>query len=581
MLLQLTINDYAVARALDAEFHAGMTAITGETGAGKSILLDALGLALGDRADADAIATDADRADISALFDVKDIAAASSWLDTHGFPAEEQQCLLRRVILREGRSRAWINGQPATLQQLRELGDLLIDIHSQHEHQSLLKKETHRRLLDAFGQHDDDISALQQVYRQWRDVQQQIEHLQGAREDLGARLQLLQYQVEELDKAAPQPDELLALETEQKQLANAGELINHCEQLLDICSDNEHYNLQQALVHAQQLLSRSTLAESMPQLQEMLNGALIQIEEAAQDLQRYRSHITIDPERLAEVEQRLDTLFDLARKHRVHARDLPALHETLHGELKILLDSDGAIAQLQQQQTALEKQYQKIAKLLTDKRKQAATILIEQVNQQLILLKMAHCCFAIGLQKNESTAPHLYGAESIEFLISTQPDTPARALARVASGGELSRISLAIQVVTANTSRTPTLVFDEVDVGIGGATAIVVGQLLRQLGERGQVLCVTHQAQVAAQAHQHLQVSKSLQGKRMETALHTLDNEQRIDEIARMIGGEHLTPQSRAHAGEMLGFDRSVPFDSAQEADQPPAGRSRSRKVRS
>ena len=552
MLLQLTIKDYAVARALDAEWHTGMTVITGETGAGKSILLDALGLALGDRADADAIASDADRADIGALFDLQHIPEARDWLDAHGFPQDEQQCLLRRVILREGRSRAWVNGQPATLAQLRDLGEMLIDIHSQHEHQSLLKRETHRRLLDAFGQHGEELKSLQTAYRHWRDVQQQIQQLQGTQEDFSARIQLLQYQVDELDKIAPQPDELVALEAEQKQLANAGELIDNCDNLLQIFCDNERFNLQQALAAAQLLLSRSMLSEAVPQLTEMLNGALIQIEEASGDLQRYRDHVNIDPQRLAEVEQRLNTLYDLARKHRVQARELPALHETLHAELATLLDSDGAILRLQQLQAAHEQQYQKIATALTVKRQKAARTLGKQVNAQLALLKMAHCHFEIALQAHDNHEPHSVGAEQIEFLISTQPDTPARSLARVASGGELSRISLAIQVVAASTSHIPTLVFDEVDVGIGGATAVVVGQLLRQLGERGQVLCVTHQAQVASQAHQHLQVSKQLKGKRMETALMQLENEQRVDEIARMIGGEKITKQSRAHAQEML-----------------------------
>lgn len=561
MLLQLTIKDYAVARTLDAEWHTGMTVITGETGAGKSILLDALGLALGDRADAEAIASDADRADIGALFDLQHIPEAREWLDTHGFPQDEQQgyeCLLRRVILREGRSRAWINGQPATLAQLRELGEMLIDIHSQHEHQSLLKKETHRRLLDAFGQHGDELKKLQVVYRQWRDIQQQIQQLQGAQEDFSARIQLLQYQVDELDKIAPQPDELTALETEQKQLTNASELIENCDNLLQIFCENDRFNIQQALASAQQLLTRSILSEAVPQVSDMLNGALIQIEEASHDLQRYRDHVNIDPERLMEVEQRLNTLYELARKHRVQARELPALHEKLHAELATLLDSDGAIMRLQQQQTEHEQQYQKIAKTLTAKRQKAASSLSKQVNAQLALLKMAHCRFEIVLQPHENTGSsknselHSFGAEQTEFLISTQPDTPARALARVASGGELSRISLAIQVVAASTSQIPTLVFDEVDVGIGGATAVVVGQLLRQLGARGQVLCVTHQAQVASQAHQHFQVSKELKGKRMETALMELKTEQRIDEIARMIGGEKITKQSRAHAQEML-----------------------------
>ncbi len=555
MLLQLTIKDYAVARSLDAEWFAGMTAITGETGAGKSILLDALGLALGDRADAEAIANDAERADIAALFDLQHIPEAQEWLDTHGFPQDEQQCLLRRVILREGRSRAWINGQPATLAQLRELGEMLIDIHSQHEHQSLLKKETHLRLLDAFGQHQSALEKVRVSFREWREIRQKIEQLQGSNQDNTARLQLLEYQVDELDRIAPQPDELLALEAEQKQLANAGELITHCDQLLQLCSEGEPFNLQQALTHAQQLLARSPLREALPTVAEMLDSALIQIDEAAQDLTHYRDHVSINPERLHEVEQRLDTLYELARKHRVQARELPALHEQLHQELALLRDSDGAIARLQQEQKQQETQYQKLAEQLSKLRHKTAKNLAQQVNAQLAQLKMAHCRFEIALTPHADAAPHQHGAEHSEFLISTQPDTPARSLVRVASGGELSRISLAIQVVTASTSRTPTLIFDEVDVGIGGATAVVVGQLLRQLGERGQVLCVTHQAQVAAQAHQHWQVSKQLKNKRMETTLQALDNALRVDEIARMIGGEKITAQSRAHAQEILAVD--------------------------
>ncbi|MEZ5494750.1 MAG: DNA repair protein RecN [Pseudomonadales bacterium] len=552
MLLQLTIKDYAVARALDAEWRAGMTAITGETGAGKSILLDALGLALGDRADAEAIASGAERADIAALFDLQHIPEARDWLEAQGFPQHEQQCLLRRVILREGRARAWINGQPATLAQLRELGEMLIDIHSQHEHQSLLKKDTHLRLLDAFGQHASALESVQGVYRQWRDIRQQIEQLQGSNHDTTARLQLIEYQVDELDRIAPQPDELAALEAEQKQLANADELITHCEQLLQLCSENEAFNVQHALSHAQQLLVRSPLRDALPSVMDMLNNALIQIDEATQDLARYRDHVSVNPERLHEVEQRLNTLYELARKHRVQARELPALHEQLHQELTLLRDSDGAIARLQQQQSALEIEFHKHASALSKQRKKVAEKLAREVNAQLAQLKMAHCRFEIALTPLTDAAPHLHGAEQVEFLISTQPDAPARSLARVASGGELSRISLAIQVVTASTSRTPTLVFDEVDVGIGGPTAVVVGKLLRQLGERGQVLCVTHQAQVAAQAHQHLQVSKQLKDKRMETALQHLLDTQRVDEIARMIGGEKITKQSRAHAQEIL-----------------------------
>lgn len=553
MLLQLTVSHYAIARALEIDFRGGMTALTGETGAGKSILLDALGLALGDRADPAAISPGEDRADICATFDIAAHPEARAWLAAHDFPAaDDGLCLLKRVILREGRSRAAINGQPATLAQLRELGGCLIDIHHQHEHQSLLQRETQRSLLDAFGQHAAPLQALQELAQQWRALQQRIDRLQDTQADSGARLQLLQYQVEELDRLAPQPDEVPALETEQKQLANAGELISTCEQLLQLCREGERFNVLQALFSAQQLLARSPVAEALPQVGEMLGLALIQVEEAAHDLQRYRDQVNPDPERLHDVEQRLATLHDLARKHRVPARELPALHERLHGERDALRDSDGLVQQLQAQQAAIASDYTRLARDLSTRRRKAAKALAAEVNERLQQLNMAHCQFGVDLIPHDDATLHLHGAESVEFLISTQPGAPARPLARVASGGELSRVSLAIQVVTAGTSQIPTLVFDEVDVGIGGPTAVVVGKLLRALGEHGQVLCVTHQAAVAARAHHHLYVSKDVSQARIQTRLCTIEGDARVDEIARMIGGETVTPQSRAHAEAML-----------------------------
>lgn len=554
VLLQLTVTHYAIARALEHTFSAGMTAITGETGAGKSILLDALGLALGDRADVEAISPGQERADICACFDIAQQTQAQLWLQTHDFPAaaDDAQCLLKRVIAREGRSRAYINGQPATLQQLRELGELLIDIHSQHEHQSLLHKDTHRRLLDEFGNHAPLTDKLHAIFAQWQQQAGRLRALRELDDERNARVQLLQYQVDELDKIAAQPLEAEQLDAEHKQLTTAESLIESSAVLLQLCTESEEFNVRQALAQALHLLQHSELAEQLPSVADMLTSACIQVDEAVNDIQRYRDRLVINPERLQQVEQRQSLLFDVARKHKIAARDVPALHQQLSDELRALTGGADSIAALDQSLTALEADYQHIACQLSKKRQKAAKSLAARVREQLRRLKMEHCFFEVALHSLADMSPAAHGLEHVEFLISTQPDAPPRALAKIASGGELSRISLAIQVVTALTSRIPTLVFDEVDVGIGGSTALVVGDLLRQLGERGQVLCVTHQAQVAARAHQHLRVQKHLVGKQMETQLQALESEDRIAEIARMIGGERISAHSRAHAEEML-----------------------------
>lgn len=553
MLLHLSVTHYAIARSLEVEFRPGMTAITGETGAGKSILLDALGLALGDRADPEAITPGADRADICASFDLGSHDAARQWLAEHDYPPGEQHvCLLKRVVTREGRSRAYINGQPATLMQLRDLGERLIDIHSQHEHQSLLQRETHRRLLDEFAQHGALVTEVRRVFGQWQQLSQRVRALQEQGAEQEARVQLLRYQVEELDRVALQPGESEQLDAEHRRLSNAGELIHASEAMLRLCEAHDETNLRDMLGQALHLFRQSSLAGELASVGEMLESAAIQIDEAAHDLQRYRDRVEVDPERLQQVEARQVLLYDLARKHRVQPQGLPALHAQLTEELANMTGGAGGLAALEQDLLALEQQYKAVAGKLGEQRRRAADKLAKQVRAQLKELSMAHCRFEISLASTTDAVFTAHGLEQIEFLISTQPDAPPRPLAKIASGGELSRISLAIQVVTARTSRTPTLVFDEVDVGIGGPTAVVVGKLLRLLGEQGQVLCVTHQAPVAARAHEHMQVSKHMKGKQLETGLSWLEHDDRVVEIARMIGGETLTPQSRAHAEEML-----------------------------
>ncbi|WP_339672039.1 DNA repair protein RecN [Dasania marina] len=551
MLSHLNINNFAIASHLDIELHRGMTVITGETGAGKSIMLGALGLALGDRADASIVKHGADRADIHATFDISDIPEAQQWLASRELNAGHE-CLLRRVITKEGRSRGFINGSPATLSDLKTLGNMLIDIHSQHAHQSLLKKEQQRRLLDEYANTQglaDDIKTTVTDYNQ---LAQRLATLESNHSEQTARAQLLSYQVEELDQLALETGELEKLETEQKQRANAEAILESCHHALALCQEGE-LNVNNILSQAiRSLATIPAKTKGLSEAEQLLSSALIQAEEASHEISAHIDSFEVDPERLLYVEQRLNQVFEIARKHRVDASQLSELHQQLQTELSAIAGSDEEIDSLHQQTTELRQHYQQLATKLSKKRRSAAQKLEKQVEAQLQTLAMSNCRFTIELAARESQQPHQHGLEDIHFLISTNPGQPAQALSRTASGGELSRISLAIQVVTAQTSAIPTMVFDEVDVGVGGATAEVVGNLLQQLGEKGQVLCVTHQPQVASKGHQHLYVSKQSNKKAVSTQLQQLTAEQKVEEIARMLGGIDISKQSRAHAKQML-----------------------------
>jgi DNA repair protein RecN (Recombination protein N) len=556
MLVHLSVNNFAIAAQLEMEFSRGMTVITGETGAGKSIMLDALGLALGDRADAGIVRNGCERADIHASFDISDIPRAQAWLQQQELlnpePQDNHDCLLRRVITKEGRSRGYINGQPVTLQDLKALGERLIDIHSQHAHQSLLKKDQQRILLDEFASLGDTTTALKRVAREHQQLQQRLQTLQDNRSEQGARAQLLGYQFEELDSLALAEGELEALELEQKQLANGEQIMQSCQHTIALCSEGE---LNVVSILNQAIRSLGDIpgkSHALQEAEQLLNSALIQTEEANHELQQHLDGFELDPQRLHEVEKRLSSIYDIARKHHIKPLQLAELHQDLQQELTSINGSDEEIDQLQLQLEALLQQYQQLAEKISKKRKSAASRLQKQVEKQLQQLAMANCRFSIALTPRQDEAPHSNGNEEIAFLVSTNPGQPPQPLAKIASGGELSRISLAIQVVTAKTSTIPTLVFDEVDVGIGGATAEVVGNLLHELGERGQVLCVTHQPQVASKGNQHLFVSKSASKNSVSTRLETLADADKIEEIARMLGGIAITDQSRAHAKEML-----------------------------
>jgi DNA repair protein RecN len=555
MLVQLTIQNFALVAKLDLELQPGMTAITGETGAGKSIMLDALGLALGDRADLDVIRTGEERADISATFSLQGQPEAAKWLQEHDYPEAEDLCILRRVLSRDGRSRAYINGQPTTLAELRTLGEMLIDIHSQHEHQSLLKVATHQRLLDAFGGLEAQSHQVAEAAQELRQLTQEIEALSQAQQADAAQVELLTFQVKELDEARLVENELPALEQEHAQLSHADTARTALQGLVQLCSEADEGNIEQSLRRACSMME--TLPYQTPELSEahnMLSSALIQVEEASHVLNKALDRVELNPERLAEVDERLGLIHRLARKHRVEPQALYEHARTLRDRLASISGADGRLAALQAQHEKALQAYHKLAAALSKARAQAGKRLSTAVNARLAELGMASSRFEVALNTDPNGTPSARGHDHVEFLVSTNPGQPAKPLIKIASGGELSRISLAIQVVTAQTSRIPALVFDEVDVGIGGATARAVGELLHELGKRGQVLCVTHQAQVAAQADQHLLVSKSSDGKTTSTTLVALDRSQRISEISRMLGGDEQSRQSLAHAQELLGL---------------------------
>ena len=552
MLVHLSVHNYAIVEHLDLELARGMSVITGETGAGKSIMLDALGLALGDRADSGVVRPGADKADILATFDLADIPEARSWLAERDLESDSP-CILRRVITAEGRSRGYINGTPCTLGDLKAMGELLIDIHSQHEHQSLLKTDTHRRLLDEYAGASDLARQVQLAAQRWRQTRVELERLSNSGDEQRARHQLLSYQLEELDNLGLGDNELEQLEQEHKSLTNAEALFGICRQVIDQCSESDSGNVLNALTAS---LHRLTAVASAPralgEAANMLASAQIQVEEAVGELNRFLDNFDADPMRLQTLEERLDTIYTLARKHRVQPAELPHLQQRLMEEIEGLNASDESIERLGEELAAYAKHYQVKAEELSALRQQAAKQLASAVEVEIQRLGMPGGRFCIELNPITSGELSPYGLEMVELLVSANPGLPLKGLAKVASGGELSRISLAIQVITAQTSRIPTLVFDEVDVGIGGPTAEIVGQLLRRLGERGQVLTVTHLPQVAAQGHHHLFVHKVRESDSTHTAVASLGKRERVEEVARMLGGIDLTKESLAHARKMV-----------------------------
>jgi DNA repair protein RecN (Recombination protein N) len=547
MLTHISISNYTIVSALELEFKQGMTVVTGETGAGKSIMLDALGLCLGDRADPKAVRPGCERAEITASFDIGRISAARNWLESHDLLTGDE-CILRRLVTTEGRSRAYINGSASTLQDCGELGELLIDIHSQHAHQSLLRKDTQRQLLDNYAKNQKTARQLEQIASDWLRSRRELELLTGSRDEHTARAQLLAYQVEELDDLDFTADELRALEAELKSLENADHILHSAHSALELCEQQESGSQQALKLLNDDSHNQATTATA----RELLDSAAIALAEARMEVQAYIDSVEINPQRLEEVQRRLEKLYDIARKHRVRPEAVMEVHLALREELESLSSGGQRIDQLQHKLDELDAKYRKVAGKLSRARAMAAATLQQNIADQLATLAMSHCQFEITLHKRESDNPHPHGSEEVEFLISTNPGAPTQSLGKIASGGELSRISLAIQVVTASTETISSMVFDEVDVGIGGAVAEVVGKLLRELAANAQVLCVTHLPQVAAQGNHHLQVTKTSNKKAAHTSMNQLKHDEKIQEIARMLGGIKITDQSLAHAREML-----------------------------
>jgi len=552
MLRTLTIRDFVIVDAIELEFANGFSVFTGETGAGKSILIDALQLALGGRGEASMVREGAAKADITADFALTE--EASSWLQQHEFASEEGGALLRRVIDNAGRSKAYINGIAATAGQLRELGDMLVDIHGQHAHQSLLKSDAQRALLDNQIAVRDAAAAAEaqevaMAYRAWRALSRQREEYETNAKNVLLERERLEWQVSELDKLAPKSGEWTEITNEHSRLSHAASLLDGAQEALAAISESDHPILSQLSSLNTKLGKLVDVDAELQAVLDCMEPARIQLQEAVYALNNYIDKVELDPARLREVDARMDALHSTARKYHVTPEELPEEHTALAAKLRQLADATD-IDGLKRQEEKAESAYRKVANRLSARRVSTARALSEQVTLAMQELSMGGGRFAVALNPCE---PGVHGLEQVEFLVAGHAGVAPRPLAKVASGGELARISLAISVITSNATTTPTLIFDEVDSGIGGGVAEVVGRLLKRLGQQRQVLCVTHLPQVASQANQHFQVAKGTTGEgRTVSRIEVLNNRARVEEVARMLGGIEITETTRKHARELL-----------------------------
>jgi DNA repair protein RecN (Recombination protein N) len=551
MLTSLYVRQFAVVEKAEIAFGPGLTVVSGETGAGKSLLVDALMLLAGARADSGMVRAGSDRAELAAEFDLSALPQARAWLQREELD-EDGACQLRRVLRAEGSSRAWINGRPANARQLGEIAELLVEIHGQHEHQALLSRSHQMALLDAYAGHDPLLAQVRDQATQWRELGARVRRLSGG-EDRDHRIELLRHEIGELEKWALPAAALADLETSHKRLANAGRLAEGASGVVDLLDGDGEFALRRALGRAQVELGKlATLDERLAPLLELLDNAEIQLGEAVDGLGRYAQDVDLDPDRYAEVDTHIARLHELSRKHRLPVADLHGKLADMQAELTELEGAGEALDKLDAQRRQLQRDYNEAAGRLSRSRADAATRLGQEVSALMGELGMTGGVLQVELEPVADADPDPLGQERCELLVSANPGQPPRPLRKVASGGELARISLAIEVATLGNDAVGSMVFDEVDSGIGGAVAEVVGQKLRALGMQRQVLCVTHLPQVAAQGHAHLRVSKRSDGDSTYTCIETLDAAGRRDELARMLGGVEITRETRAHAKQML-----------------------------
>jgi DNA repair protein RecN (Recombination protein N) len=552
MLRQINLRNFTIVDELELEIGPGMTALTGETGAGKSILVDAMGLILGDRADSGVVRHNTDKAEITISFDLLNLPEANLWLQEQEM-SDGHDCIIRRIISKDGRSRAFINGTPTTIKQLQELGHHLVEIHGQHEHQNLLRRDRQRNLLDNYGELDALLNQLAQAYAKWTGLQHQYEDISLNSKDRQDRIDLLRFQVEELRTAAIETDEWMNASEEHGRLAHAGSLKEASEGACNALYESDEHSIYSRLQqHLTTIEEASRIDSELLQGLELLQQASINIQEAHSELRHYADRIDLDPSRLSWLEQRLGLMKELSRKHQCAAEELPAVQEAIETELEGLTSGELDLEQLEQAVSEAAEDYKVLALKLHKARCKAAKKLSEGITEAMQGLGMEGGRFDIEVKMQEAQRFTVHGMDQIEFMVSANPGQPLKPLSKVASGGELARISLAIQMLAASSLEVPTLVFDEVDSGIGGAVAEIVGRLLRSLGRDRQVLCVTHLPQVAAQAHHHAMVEKSRSGEETRTTITVLEKQKRTEELARMLGGVELTDQTIAHAEEML-----------------------------
>lgn len=555
MLNHISIKDFTIVDSLELDIDSGFTAVTGETGAGKSIMLDALSLATGQKAEASHVRPGANKAEIYACFDLSEHPSVLAWLEEHHLALDDDepsQLILSRIITDEGRSRGFINGRPAALQQLKSLGEQLIDIHGQHAHQMLLQKDSPRHLLDDFAQHPELLQQVKESYKHWQTIKTQVERLQNQSEEVLARTQLLEYQVQELDLLSLQTGEVDELELEQKRLSNAEAHLLNAQQALHLCrNEDDQADAFQAIQWALQKLD--PIVETSPALQsahDLLNQAYVIIDEASSELDQFIDRFEINPQRLQQVEERLNAIYELARKHKVRPEELTQRHDELSQELGQLKGDDQSLEHLLVEKDAAEQSFMGYANSLSAARKKTGERLAKELMKHLkqLALDKAQIQFEVENKALHDAGPH--GLDEVNLLVSFNPGQPLQPLNKVASGGELSRISLACQILIQ--TGPSTLIFDEIDVGVGGATAERMGRLLKQLGQHKQVISVTHQPQVASLATTHMLATKLSGKQQTRTQMRKLGEEQRQQELARMLGGLEITDLTLAHAKDML-----------------------------